>query len=108
MAHPVPDQPLYLNPGEMQRYLQELYGLPVVLKLRGDAGVNCPYCLNRHDVNGNGYVEARCEYQPQSIGIGERVFHPNYGLHVFEFEPREGSFSLFPPEYLPPLNLSPI
>jgi hypothetical protein len=90
----------------MQEYLQHLYGLPVVLKNVSERTVHCPYCNCIHEVGGKGYSEARCIQLPQTIGINGRVFHPNYGLHVFEFEFSHGQFHLTTPDYLPALDFA--
>jgi hypothetical protein len=34
---------------QMRGYLQELYGVPVVLRKKGTTGVKCPYCMKKHD-----------------------------------------------------------
>lgn len=102
MAYPI--TPPYLNPVEMQNFLQEVYGLPVVLKNKKWEAIYCPYCCNAHSVTGSGYVEAHCIDTPRTIVITGRSFHPNYGLHVFEFEQGEdGSYHLSPPAHLPML-----
>ena len=34
---------------QMQFYLQEHYGIPIVLRKIGTTNIQCPYCLKKHE-----------------------------------------------------------
>lgn len=94
-----------MDPLLMQEYLQNLYGLPVVLKNKKWDAVLCPYCEHAHAVHSTGYTEAMCVERPKAISVGGRVFHPNYGLHVFEFELENGVYYVDRHPNLPALEM---
>ena len=67
---------LPMSLAQMQKFLQDYHGIPVVLREQGETGVKCPYCgeIHHHD-HGPGHFVAGCsEKDRNNIGmvIGER------------------------------------
>ena len=78
--------PMTIN--QMQKYLQDHHGIPVVLRKQGKPGVRCPYCTKTHHHNeGPGHYVADCDEKDRNIGIsiGNRHFIPNYGYLLLEY-----------------------
>jgi hypothetical protein len=73
---------------EMQKYLQEFCGIPVVLRLEGKTVVKCPYCGGRHHHRlwEAGNIEALCEDWDISITVNGRDFIPNYGYTIYKYK----------------------
>jgi hypothetical protein len=90
-----------MTPEQMERYLQQLYQLPVVLRKKGEKTVTCPYCQEAHLHEEVGHVHTQCKVHTPGIVIGERSFHANYGYTLMEYEEKGGSHWLTPLPYLP-------
>ena len=74
---------------QMQRYLQDLYGFPVVLRQQGTTKINCPYCGKSHDHSPEtGHHPGGCEEHERNniiLTIGSRSFVPNYGYTILSY-----------------------
>jgi hypothetical protein len=79
-----------INLEEMRLYLQDLYGIPIVLRQEGTTTVNCPYCFKIHEHTGPpGKYIAGCDitdrYNGSGIVIGQRHFVAGYGYKLYDF-----------------------
>jgi hypothetical protein len=74
---------------EMQIFLTEIQGKPIVLRHEGETEIKCPYCgnLHTHSLWDAGHVEALCEDRDIEITINGRAFIPNYGYTIYEYTP---------------------
>jgi len=74
---------------QMQRYLQELYGFPVVLRQQGTTKINnCPCCGESHEHSPETeHHPGKCEEHERNImlTIGSRSFVPNYGCTILSY-----------------------
>ena len=84
----------------MQVYLQEYYGIPIVLRRQGDTKVKCPYCGKIHEYpEGSGHHEAQCDEESRystGIVVGDRSFVPNYGYTIIEYIEKDGVNQILP------------
>lgn len=72
-------------------YLQDHYGIPVVLREQGTTAVTCPYCGGKHDhIVQPGHHQAPCDDRGIVIVVGDRHFVPNYGYQIIEFRKGKG------------------
>jgi len=72
---------------QMQSYLQELYGLPVVLREEGTTKIRCTHCNKDHVSDPwSGHQVAACDDRDRDIEIviGDRSFIPNCGYTMLE------------------------
>jgi hypothetical protein len=72
----------------MRGYLQQLYGVPVVLREQGTTSVKCAYCGKLHQhVGPPGHYIAGCDDKHRNVGIviGQRSFHTNYGYDIYDY-----------------------
>lgn len=85
---------------QMRSYLQESYGIPIVLREEGKTTVECPYCAKEHDHDpAPGHYKPACEPSPgRGLVIGERSFVPAYGYKVMEYREEEGINTLIVPD----------
>jgi len=73
---------------QMQSYLQELYGLPVVLRKEGATMIRCAYCNKDHVSDPwSGHQVAACDDEDRDIEIviADRSFIPNYGYTTLDY-----------------------
>jgi hypothetical protein len=90
-----------MTPDQLRNYLQELYGMPVAVRMEESLPIKCPYCMQTHDCEpGAGHHIAQCTYGGTEISIGTRSFIPSYGLTVFEYKNEGGVNKLTVPENL--------
>ena len=94
-----------MNLAQMRDYLQETYGIPIVLRKVGTSEVTCCYCKGVHKHDHAGYNTAGCDdetrFNGSGITVGDRFFVPNWGYHIIEFEDKEGVNRLIVPDAEP-------
>ena len=84
-----------MNLEHMREYLQEHYGIPIVLREQGTTNIKCPYCqkLHEHTLEPGHHV-AGCSDDDNYLGIGliigERYFVPNCGYTIIEYRNEDG------------------
>jgi hypothetical protein len=84
---------------QMRLYLQELYGISIVVRKQGTTIVKCPCCSKMHDHGPQPeHHVALCEVNGIGIVIGERYFVPNYGYTIYEYRERDGVNEFIIPE----------
>ena len=76
---------------QIRVYLQEHYGIPIVLRQQGMTSIKCLFCLKMHDHGPQpGHHMEGCNDDDRCIGIGivigERYFILNYGYTLFEYK----------------------
>ncbi|CAB9531692.1 expressed unknown protein [Seminavis robusta] len=84
-----------MSSGQVQVYLQEHYGVPIVLREQGETNIKCPYCLKLYEHGlQTGHHVAGCDdcdrFNGIGIVVGERYFVPNYGYTIFLYKERAG------------------
>ncbi|CAB9516720.1 expressed unknown protein [Seminavis robusta] len=88
--------------GEMETYMQNYYGIPVALRLKGSTDVICPYCNEKHEHVDPGHHVAECDERVRlnvELLISGRSFNPNYGYTVIEYVERDGVNVVLDGEY---------
>ena len=90
---------------QMRLYLQELYGISIVLRKQGTTIVKCPCCSKMHDHGPQPEHHValceeadRCKVNGIGIVIVERYFVPNYGYTIYEYRERDGVNEFIIPE----------
>ena len=71
---------------QLHRYLQEYYGIPIVLRRQGDTVIKCLYSGGMHEHAQPGHIVACDEQECGALGIivVQRSFVPNWGYDIFE------------------------
>lgn len=95
------DEPIAIADGmpmtvaQMQKYLQESYGIPVVLRKKGTTMIKCPHCNKGHDHGTDtGHTPGLCHERERysvTLTVGDRAFVPNCGYVIFEYEEKNGA-----------------
>jgi hypothetical protein len=78
-----------MNLEQMRVYLQELHGVPVVLREQGTTSVKCTYCGKLHEHGGPpGHYVALCDDMDRfnvGVVVGQRSYIPNYGYTLYDY-----------------------
>lgn len=78
---------------EVRDYLNEHFGVPVVLRKKGETEITCPYCgQGHHHQKESGHYVALCDEgvrEGVELVIGNRRFVPGYGHDVIHFKERD-------------------
>ena len=72
---------------QMQSYLQELCGVPIVLREEGTSDIRCPHCSRDHVSDPwPGHQVAACDDKDRDVEIviNDRSFVPNCGYTMLE------------------------